>query len=116
MKKFAKSTIAYTVIIFLFSCNSSKGITDKDSNKESTESLIQEGYVRAVIIKNKANSGCPLTVSMENSKELLDPLEIKPEDFQNEEKIWIKYNSVRMMNRCNDARPVKVIGIKKRDE
>ncbi|MFY7671951.1 hypothetical protein ACOSP6_12770 [Tenacibaculum sp. MEBiC06402] len=116
MNQLKHLTLALSLSICFFSCNSSKKVTDSKQTNETPEYFTSSGYVKAIITNNSNNSGCALIVKLEGSKELLDPLEINPDNYQNEQKIWFKFSSTRMMNRCEQARPVKVIDIKKRDE
>ena len=116
MNQLKNLTLALTLSICSFSCNSSKKVTDIKETNEVPENFTSNGYVKAIITNNSNNSGCALIVELESSKELLDPLEINPDNYPNELKIWFKFSSTRMMNRCKQARPVKVLDIKKRDE
>jgi hypothetical protein len=109
-------TLLSFVFVCLLSCNSSKKITDNNDATETSEYFVNNGYSKAIITNTKNNSGCALIIRLENSKELLDPLEINPDNYPNEQKIWFKFSATRMMNRCEQARPVKVIDIKKRAE
>ena len=110
-------TLFSFLFVFLLSCNSSKKVTDNNNDTtDISQYFIDNGYQKAIITNSKNNSGCALIIKLENSKELLDPLEINPDNYPNELKIWFKFSASRMMNRCERARPVKVIDIKKRDE
>ena len=109
--------VLFCFFICLLSCHTNKKVTDKENSLSSTtESLIKKGFKKAIIIKNKSKSSCALLVSLLDSKELLDPVGIDQNNFKNEEKIWFKFSSLRMKNRCEKARPVSVIEIKKRDD
>lgn len=109
--------VLFCFFICLLSCHTNKKITDKENSLSSTsESLIKKGFKKAIIIKKKGKSNCDLLISLTDSKEMLDPIGIDQKNFTNEEKIWFKFSSLRMKNRCDEARPVTVIEIKKRDE
>ena len=53
---------------------------------------------------------------MNNDKESLDPINLDNFQYQELSKVWIKYNSLRMPNRCENSSPIQIIDIKKREE
>ncbi|CAM1344813.1 hypothetical protein [Tenacibaculum amylolyticum] len=109
--------VLFCFFVCLLSCHTNKKVSDKENSLSSiSENLTKKGFKKAVIIKNKGESNCALLVSLTDSKEMLDPIGIDQNNFTNEEKIWLKFTSLRMKNRCKEARPVNVIEIKKRDD
>ncbi len=123
MRKFFK----IGAIAFLFAsigCNSAKQVTSKENENttmETAKELIGKGYLEAELVNNNTSKGigCSTVIKLVNSKsnELLDPINIdeKYPELKNS-KIWVKYTSLRMKNRCEEARPVTIVDIKKREE
>ncbi|TCI90139.1 hypothetical protein [Tenacibaculum sp. M341] len=110
-------------LIFCMSCNSNKKFVENsksNTNDNVTKELIEEGYSKAILLSGTKNtSGCESLIKVEKSGELLDPINLKDTKFEvssEESSIWVKYSSLRMMNRCEKARPVNITAIKKRDE
>ena len=126
MKNILTYIVFLTILIITMNCNSNKKIINKDNNnyknKISAESkkCIAEGLKEALLFKGEKNlTNCNVTIKVNGSEDLLDPINIK-EDFlksaSDEQKIWISFGSLRMLNRCDKARPIKIIEIKKREE
>lgn len=122
MKKLLKSSIAL-IFIFCISCNSNKKVVE--TNKEKTlgmteKEFLTQGFKKGTLLTGTKNkTACSAVIQLENSVELLDPINLTEVMFKEASKtsnIWIKYNSLRMQNRCEKARPITIIEIKKRDE
>ena len=123
MRKFFK--IGATAFWFvLVGCNSTKQVTsneNENSTMETAKELINKGYLEAELVNNNASkgTGCSTVIKLTSSKnnEVLDPInfEGKYEELKNS-KVWVKYTSLRMKNRCDEARPVNVVDMKKREE
>ncbi len=91
-------------------------MSTKNTNNKNidAENLIKEGYKKGVL-KATSSTNCPYTLTVEAYKDTLDPINLS--DFFKEsipEKVWVKYSSLRMKNRCNNGRPVSINNIKKR--
>ncbi|AUC13943.1 hypothetical protein BTO06_01700 [Tenacibaculum sp. SZ-18] len=117
MSHLIKLTLLIMSSICFCNCNSSKKSVDSQTGLYSEESYIQDGYVKAVIKDNKSDSPCgSVLISIVDSKDILDPVNLENIIGKWGKNIWLKYNSLRMQNRCEVARPINVIAIKKRDE
>jgi hypothetical protein len=118
MKYLGKIVLISCIFLSYTGCNSTKQSASQTSKNEMKKDFLKEGYVRGIIVKNsaKGSSMCGLKVKLVETKEFLDPVGIEVDNFRNDDAIWIKFVSSRMRNRCDDARPVSVIEIKKRDE
>ena len=123
MRKFFKIG-AGAFLCVLMGCNSTKQVTSKEnemSTKETAKELINKGYLEAELIDNSKSKGdmCSTVIKLVNTKssELLDPINIDGKYLElKNSKIWVKYTSLRMRNRCDEARPVDIVDIKKREE
>jgi hypothetical protein len=122
-------TLIKSLSIFLFvafvSCNSTNKSVVKNTNKSETESIkmkmekmIEEGFSMGEIVFSDAENDCAYTIKLDN-KEIsyyLDPINLD-EAFQKDGmKVWVKYNGLRMMNRCDKANPVSLTDIQEREE
>ncbi|SEB98817.1 hypothetical protein SAMN04489761_2176 [Tenacibaculum sp. MAR_2009_124] len=123
MRQFFKIS-ASAFLCVLMGCNSTKQVTSKENEssiKETTKELVDKGYVKAEFVDNSQSKAktCATMIKLVNNKqsEMLDPINMddKYSELKNS-KIWIKYTSLRMKNRCDEARPVNIVDIKKREE
>ncbi len=119
--------IYYTLSLVFFltlSCKSKKETIEvstqesKQTSVSSPKTTTQKPLLEAVLLKDKEALGCATKIKLLDSDDLLDPININ-EDFltsaKHEEKIWISFTSLRMKNRCDEARPIKIFKIEKRD-
>ena len=105
-------------------CDSSKTSIENPEKKEMNtnkihEKLISEGYSFCVI-KRIEDSKCPYMFIDENTKEQFDPINIEEEGYASfkstDSKIYIKFRRLRMPSRCNEAQPISLEDIKKRED
>lgn len=99
------------VILFLsFGCK-----TTSQSNIEIDYS--KEGYVKAKVKSSKINKSACSPLILVNGKEddYLDAVNF--DNYLKNQKVdaefWIKFVSLRMKNRCSNARPISIMDIKK---
>ena len=120
-----KSIIALAMLMFFMSCNSQKNIGDTSAHNKKKQSfnssdLIAQGYKEAVFSEIEgADINCKEIIRIVESGELLDPInsgEFFKGNYSKEEDVWVKFVSLRMKNRCDNARPIKIVDIKKRDD
>jgi len=121
-----------TVFLFslgVFSCGTStKTTTNENINTTETttsettmsdKEMIAEGYQQGVMVYSDKEGDCPYTVQMKGDKMefyYLDPTNLKDSFKKDSLKIWLKFNGLRIMNRCDKATPIEVIEMKKREE
>jgi hypothetical protein len=129
-----KLTSIFFIFILIGACNSPKQKIENNSsgNKTDTlsrvkkgmanlieEKLIKEGYQLGTV-KNLENTNCPFVIYSETTNNLLDPINFEASDFaefkKNELKIYFQYRALRMMNRCNEASPIELTSIRKRED
>lgn len=102
-----------TITLIFINCH----IKNKVGNENLKNSLSSQGYQKGELVKNKISSSkCLFLIRMNNDKELLDPINLDNFQYQELNKVWIKYNSLRMPNRCENSSPIQIIDIKKREE
>lgn len=120
-----KSIIALAMLMFFMSCNSQKKVADTSGDNKEKQSfnstdLIEQGYKEAIFSEIEGSDiNCNKVITIVKSGELLDPINIDEffkGNYSKEENVWVKFSSLRMQNRCTNARPIKIIDIKKRDD
>lgn len=83
------------------------------------DKLIEEGYDIG-LVKYVENSDCPFIIYSENTEVQFDPINFDSPEFttfkSNDLKVYFKYRPLRRMNRCNEASPIELVSIKKREE
>lgn len=68
------------------------------------------------LLLQKKEGDCPYVISVltdDNTKSLLDPINLEEAYMKDGEKVWFKYGVLRMMNRCDKASPINILEIKK---
>jgi len=113
------------IILCLYSCNTTKKsdvnatAINKAQNQSRTinsQEMLDKGFIKGTLSQVKSKE-CPYMLTVETYKDQLDPINLQ--DFYTDDvpqKVWVKYNNLRRQNRCNEARPVSITEISKRDE
>ncbi|PKA82742.1 hypothetical protein ATE92_0879 [Ulvibacter sp. MAR_2010_11] len=123
---FFKTSVAIVSLAIFSYCSSTKTNTNDStlSNTPSASELSKEsqkmldaGFKRATIVASAVEGDCPYTLQMvEDNNALLDPINLEETYKSNGMKVWVIYNGLRMMNRCEKANPVSIQDIRKRAE
>ncbi|WP_210196289.1 hypothetical protein [Aquimarina sp. U1-2] len=91
--------------------NTSMAKIDENQEKEMKE----KGFSKGTITAGKTKE-CPYILTIEGSKDTLDPMNL--DKFSNKgqqfSKVWVKFSSLRMPNRCKEARPVSITAVHER--
>jgi len=117
-----KSSFLLLSIFIISCCTSTKtATTSENSNNVEVESkkMMEEGFKKGVIVTSTVEGDCPYTIKLiddENYPYFLDPINITEEFKKDGEKVWLKFNGLKMMNRCDKANPISIEVIKKRLE
>lgn len=110
MKKFG---FYFGLISVVFSCH----IKNKTSNKNLNSNFLLQGFQSCELVRtNIKTDKCHFLIRINNEKELLDPINLGNFKYQELSKVWIRYTNLRMPNRCENSRPIKIVEIKKREE
>lgn len=115
-----------TIIV---SCGTTEKQTQTTSTSETTSSesttntetldsikMLAEGYTLGTIVYSDKEGDCPYTIQMPGDKMefyYLDPINLEESFKVDGQKVWIKYNGLRRMNRCDKATPAEVVDMKK---
>ncbi|RZS99395.1 hypothetical protein [Aquimarina brevivitae] len=107
-----KSFFFLSFIIVCTSCNATKtsnsSTEDNDLTNSEYSEMKSQGFSLGTLSTNKS-SGCSIVLTIEKMEDKLDPVNI--EEFVKggmPQKVWVKYASMRMANRCENARPVTI--------
>ena len=118
---FLKTSISLLFVLAM-SCNTSKTITSNNENEMSTEDtnteqkMIEAGFKKGTIIYSEEEGDCPYTIQIEENGNFFDPINLEESYKTGGLNVWVKYNGLRMMNRCIKANPVSIAEIQKRAE
>ncbi len=121
MKNMLKITCLF-LAFSIYNCIPTKGVETKDNadSKTSKQQFLKEmkekGFSKGTIVTSK-NTDCSYILNVEEFEDNLDPINLK-EFFKSEipEHVWVKFSSLRMPSRCNEARPVSITEITRRDK
>lgn len=118
-----------SLLALTLSCNSTKSSADdtktSDVKSEKVEQMKAmdskmetEGFSLGTVMYIK-NSECPYIIVDEKSGVKFDPVNFDNKEFSSykndAEKVYYKCRYLRMKNRCNEAQPVEIESIKKRE-
>ncbi len=118
---------------FILSCGSTDKQPQTSTNSETTttttasesstssgnldpQKLMAEGYMLGTIVFSDKEGDCPYTIQMPGDKMefyYLDPVNLDEKYKVDGQKVWIKFNGLRTMNRCDKATPAEITDIKK---
>ncbi len=114
----------FVAILSLYTCSTTKQTKTTDTAEAKTEAqtitskeMIEKGFSKGTITVSKSKD-CPYILTVEEYKDKLDPINLG-EFFKDSEvpaQVWIKFSSLRMPSRCNEARPVSITEINKRSQ
>lgn len=111
--KYSILTIVVSTLI-LTSCGAPGNMENEDLN-QITIQMQAEGFQEGVVMYSEQNGDCAYTIKTDgDTSEYLDPLTLDEGYKVDGQKVWIKFKSLRMKNRCEKARPIEIIDIKPR--
>ncbi|MGO3183986.1 MAG: hypothetical protein ACTIJ9_14260 [Aequorivita sp.] len=91
-----------------------------EAQKIEGEKMMAAGYMPGRIVFSDLVDDCEYTIQLkeEGQKDFyyVDPINLDEAFMKNERTVWVKYNNLRRMNRCEKARPVEILEIKDRLE
>lgn len=125
-------SLTYVLIaipLLFFSCGSSEKTQqesttqvqeDKTTEKQVVDAnkMQAEGFQMGVIKAGKGEGSCDYIIDIKGgfAAQKVDPIDLPKEYKQDDQKIWVKFTSLRRSNRCPEARPVEITSIHKRVE
>lgn len=80
------------------------------------QKMMAAGYLLGTIVYSDKEGDCPYTIQMPGDKMefyYLDPINLEEKYKKDGQKVWIKFNGLRRMNRCDKATPAEITDIKK---
>lgn len=116
-----KSSFLILSVIIMSCCSTTKTTNTSDNaNNTDMESkkMLEEGFKKGVIVTSRKEGECPIMIQIiDEETYYLDPINIAEKyKVTDGEKIWFKFNGLRMMNRCDKANPISITEIQKRVE
>ena len=117
--KILRITTLLIVLIAAACCSSNK--TTGSNNAESqlvAEKMMEEGYKKGIVQASTEENDCAWTIQIIDNDDFsyfLDPINLDENFKQNNEKIWFKFQGLKMPNRCDKANPVNITSIEKRN-
>lgn len=106
--------IALMTLTILSGCCATNNTTNAT---ESAEEMMKSGFVMGELVFSDVEGDCEYTIQTYGSEpELLDPTNLDDAFKADGIKVWVKYISLRMANRCDKARPIEIIEIQKREK
>lgn len=123
MKNMLK-TVCFLLVLTTVNCGSTQGGESKKTSDTKTEikevsatEMKEKGFSKGTLTANKSE-GCPFILNIEEYQDKLDPINLT--DFYKSTEVptqvWVKFSSLRMPSRCNEARPVSITEINTRKE
>jgi hypothetical protein len=109
------------VTVLVISCNSSSKSAAEGASKDTeaaameAKKMMEAGFKKAVIVGSKAEGDCPYVLKMEDGAYMVDPINLEESMKKDGMKVWVSYNGLRMMNRCEKANPVSIVEIQERN-
>lgn len=93
-------------------------VIEPNTNTETMDpqKLMADGYLLGTIVYSDKEGDCPYTIQMPGDKMefyYLDPVNLEEKYKKDGQKVWIKFNGLRRMNRCDKATPAEITAIKK---
>ncbi|MDN3722848.1 hypothetical protein QRD02_00515 [Aequorivita sp. SDUM287046] len=125
------SKISISILLFGFSVLSCVSSQNKSLNVETNspaeieakkilgEKMMADGYLPGRIIYSDLADDCEYTIQLKDGDKdfyYVDPINLDEIFRRNNLTIWVKFNGLRRMNRCEKAAPVSITEIKNRDE
>lgn len=95
---------------------SSTSETTTNSEIMDPQKMMAAGYLLGTIVYSDKEGDCPYTIQMPGDKMefyYLDPINLEEKYKKDGQKVWIKFNGLRRMNRCDKATPAEITDIKK---
>ncbi len=87
--------------------------------KMNGEKMMAAGFLPGTVVYSDLEGDCPYTVQLKGDKMefyYVDPMNLEEPYQKDQQKVWIKFNGLKRMNRCNKANPVFIEEIQKRAE
>ncbi|CAM3319691.1 hypothetical protein [Aequorivita lipolytica] len=114
--------------IFILSCISSQNKSQNletnsaaeiEAKKIAAEKMMDDGYLPGRIIYSDIVGDCEYTIQLKQGERefyYVDPINLEETFRRDNQTVWVKFNGLRRMNRCENAAPVELTEIKNRDE
>jgi hypothetical protein len=106
--------LSFTVLSCVSSQNQSRNL-----ETNSAAQMMADGYLPGRIIYSDLADDCEYTIQLKEGEKdfyYVDPINLDENFRRDNQTVWVKFNGLRRMNRCEKAAPVEITEIKHRDE
>ncbi len=86
--------------------------TEQEARTAPTEATGKNGTI-GVLHQATTKEGCPWTIRIKEVEYLLDPTNLEEEFMVEGLRVRFDYQPLRMMNRCKEANPIRVLSMVK---
>lgn len=90
-----------------------------EAKKITAKEMMADGFLPGRIIFSDVAGDCEYTIQLKQGEKefyYVDPINLEENFRRDNQTIWVKFNGLRRMNRCEKATPVEITEIKNRDE
>lgn len=87
--------------------------------KEAAAKMMAAGYLPGRIIYSDLADDCEFTIQLKQGEKdfyFVDPVNLDENFRRDNQTVWVKFQGLRRMNRCEKAAPVQIVEIKNREE
>ena len=89
------------------------------AQKIEGEKMMAEGYLPGRIVYSDLADDCDYTIQLKDGDEgfyYVDPINLEKAFMKDKRTVWVKFNGLRRMNRCEKANPAEIVELKDRME
>ncbi len=116
--------LSFTVLSCITSQNQSQTMetnsaAEIEAKKALAAQMIADGYLPGRILYSDLADDCEYTIQLKEGEKdfyYVDPINLSENFRRDNQTVWVKFNGLRRMNRCEKAAPVEITEIKNRDE
>jgi len=112
----------------IFSCGTNSNLpstletnsnAELEAQKAEGEEMMAAGYLPGRVIYSELVDDCEYTIQLKDGAKdfyYVDPIKLNEKFMKDERTVWVKFNGLKRMNRCEKASPVEIVEIKDRLE
>ncbi len=94
-----KSIIFSILVLVLVSCNCNKKTVAVETKK------LENGFKKAIVYKTNLE---PCSYKLQVNEIFYDPINLTENFKKDKLKVWVKFNGLRMKNRCSNLQPINI--------
>lgn len=89
-----------------------------EAKKIAAAKMLEDGYLPGRVIYSELADDCEYTIQLKDGERdfyYVDPINLVENFRKDDQTIWVKFNDLKTMNRCENAAPVEITEIENRD-